>query len=51
MFRRSHEVHRLQLYESTEIVQKLRHVGFVVKRLNAYGGFSMPTGLRAFLAR
>jgi SAM-dependent methyltransferase len=50
-YRRSEEVHRLQLYRSTELVAILRDLGFRARRLRGYGEFSLPRGWTAIAAR
>ena len=50
-YRRSEEIHRLQLYKAAEIVTMLNRTGFHVTRLKAYGQFRLPAGIAAFLAR
>jgi SAM-dependent methyltransferase len=50
-YRRSEEIHRLQLYKAEEIVAILNRAGFHVEPLKAYGQFRLPAGIVAFLAR
>jgi len=50
-YRRSEEIHRLNLYRDREIVEMLQEVGFEAERLAAYGRFRLPAGIAAFLAR
>jgi SAM-dependent methyltransferase len=50
-YRRSEEIHRLQLYRPAEIVASLNRAGFHVEHLKAYGQFRLPVGIAAFLAR
>ncbi len=50
-YRRAEEIHRLRLYQATEIVAILNRVGFHVERLTSYGRFRLPVGITAFVAR
>ena len=50
-YRRSEEIHRLQLYRAAEIVAILHRTGFHVERLTGYGRFRLPVGIAAFSAR
>ena len=50
LYRRSDEIHLLNLYHGGEIVEMLNQAGFEVKRLAAYGRFRLPVGIAAFLA-
>lgn len=50
-YRRTDEIHRLQLYRPAEIVRILRRTGFGVECLNSYGAFQLPAGITAFVAR
>ena len=50
-YRRGDEIHRLDLYNPSDVVAALRQVGFKVRRLLDYGGMPFPKGLHAFLAR
>jgi len=50
-YRRSEETHRLHLYPAAEVIQMLGQAGFEAKRMDAYGGFRLPVGIAAFLAR
>ncbi|MBZ5593428.1 MAG: methyltransferase domain-containing protein [Acidobacteriia bacterium] len=50
-YRRSEEIHRLQLYKADELAEMLRHAGFEVEGLTAYGRFRLPAGIAAFLAK
>lgn len=49
-YRRSDEVHRQQLYKSTDIVTELRQVGFQVETSHSYGQYSLPKAHTAFIA-
>ena len=50
-YRRDDEVHRLRLYESSEIPRELRRVGFRVRTMRAYGRYRLPRAHVAFVAR
>jgi len=50
-YRRSEEIHRLQLYRADEIVEMLHRTGFQVECLRSYGRFRLPPGMAAFVAR
>jgi SAM-dependent methyltransferase len=50
-YRRDDEVHRLQLYESSEIAKELRGVGFRVRTMRGYGRYPLPKAHAAFVAR
>ena len=49
-YRRSHEVHQLELIEPDDIVRSLERIGFAVSVSRVYGQFSLPKGLYAFFA-
>lgn len=49
-YRRDDEVHHLQLYEATDIAQKLRKVGFQVEIMRTYGQYNLPPAHAAFIA-
>ncbi|MEW6494932.1 MAG: class I SAM-dependent methyltransferase [Cyanobacteriota bacterium] len=49
-YRRDDEVHHLQLYEATDIAQKLRQVGFQVEIMPSYGQYKLPPAHAAFIA-
>lgn len=49
-YRRSDEIHRQQLYKSTDIVRELRQVGFQVETSHSYGLYSLPKAHTAFIA-
>lgn len=51
LYRRSEEVHVLQLYRRGDLLPRLREVGFRVRTLQAYGEESFPKGLVGFLAQ
>jgi hypothetical protein len=50
-YRRDDEVHRLQLYKSSEIARELRRVGFRVRTMRAYGRYRLLRAHAAFIAR
>ncbi len=50
-YRRDDEVHRLQLYESTDVARELRQVGFGVQTIRSYGQYYLPRNHAAFIAR
>lgn len=50
-YRRDDEVHRLQLYESTDVARELRQVGFQVQTIHRYGQYYLPRNHAAFIAR
>ncbi len=50
-YRRDDEVHRVRLYDPSELSAELRRVGFRVRTMRAYGRYPLAEGLAAFLAR
>jgi SAM-dependent methyltransferase len=50
LYRRGEEVHRRRLFPREEIVDALRHVGFRVSVLSAYGRLPFAPGHAGFLA-
>jgi SAM-dependent methyltransferase len=50
-YRRNDEVHRLRLYESSEMARELRGVGFRVRTMRRYGRYPLPRARAAFVAR
>lgn len=50
-YRRQQEIHRLQLYQRTEIAKSLRSVGFRVRRVREFGKFRFPSAWIGFVAR
>jgi SAM-dependent methyltransferase len=50
-YRRDSEVHRQRLFDPQELADRLRRVGFRVRRLCGYGEFSFPRGVAGLLAR
>jgi SAM-dependent methyltransferase len=51
LYRRDEEVHRLRLYNRSEIARQLRSCGFRVRGLQGYGPLHFPPGLFGFVAR
>jgi SAM-dependent methyltransferase len=51
LYRRSEEVHELNLYHAGDISSMLRVTGFQVRTLRRYGDVPLPRGLTAFAAR
>ncbi len=49
-YRRDEEIHRLQLYKSTDIAKKLRRVGFRGRITHSYGEYQLPKAHVAFIA-
>jgi SAM-dependent methyltransferase len=50
-YRRDDEVHRVRLYEPSEISGELRRAGFRVRTMRAYGRYPLARGHAAFVAR
>jgi len=50
-YRRAREVHRLRLFTRAELLAGLRHTGFRVRVLSAYGARTFEPGHIGFLAR
>ncbi len=50
LYRRSEEVHRLRLFEPSELVSALRRAGFEARRVSALGTFRLPRGIAGFVA-
>jgi SAM-dependent methyltransferase len=50
-YRRTDEVHRVRLYEPSELSSELRRAGFEVRTLGAYGDYALGEGHAAFEAR
>jgi len=49
-YRRSREVHRLQLYPAADLLNALTRAGFRAERLSGYGRFRFPEGIAGYLA-
>lgn len=49
-YRRDDEVHRLRLYEATEVAEQLHQVGFQVQIMRRYGDYDLPQAHAAFVA-
>jgi SAM-dependent methyltransferase len=50
-YRRSHEVHRLQLYRGADLANELRQMGFRVRIVRGYGQFRFPKSYVGCIAR
>jgi hypothetical protein len=50
-YHRNDETHRQRLFDSRDLAERLRRVGFRVRRLRGYGEFMFPPGVAGFLAR
>jgi SAM-dependent methyltransferase len=50
-YRRDDEVHRLRLYQSADVAEELRQVGFQVEVMLSYGQYDLPPAHAAFIAR
>jgi SAM-dependent methyltransferase len=50
LYRRSEEIHPLQLYRPSDLVGALAKCGFDARTLKGYGGFRFPTGITGILA-
>ncbi len=50
LYRLSEEIHRLRLYERSEVLSDLAAAGFRARALRGYGGFRLPARHAAFLA-
>ncbi len=50
-YRRDDEVHRVRLFEPSEMSAQLRAAGFRVRTARAYGGYPLSEGHAAFVAR
>jgi SAM-dependent methyltransferase len=51
LYRRDHEVHRLQLFDPPKLARQLRAAGFRVRTLSRYGKLEFPPGVVGFHAR
>jgi SAM-dependent methyltransferase len=51
LYRRTREVHRLRLFNGSELAGLLRGIGFRVRILRGYGPFRFPPGSVGLLAR
>lgn len=51
LYRKSHEVHRVRLMRSAEVIPQLRQIGFRTRLLRSYGSMKFPRGLWAVVAR
>lgn len=50
-FRRTDEVHHLQLYPADEMANELRNAGFQVRVIDGYGRAKFPPAYRGFIAQ
>jgi SAM-dependent methyltransferase len=50
-YRRDEEVHRVRLYDPSELSAQLERAGFFVRTMRSYGDFSLSEGHAAFVAR
>ncbi|WP_035139509.1 class I SAM-dependent methyltransferase [Fischerella sp. PCC 9605] len=50
LYRRSEEIHRVQLYKSSEVAKELRKVGFKVRIIRGYGEFRFRNAQVGFIA-
>ncbi len=50
LYRRSEEIHELQLYRRGDLLARLRDAGFRAKTIPPYGGMNFPPGYCAFMA-
>jgi len=50
-YRRSHELHRLRIYDRGQFLAPLRQIGFRVRTLAGYGPYRFPPGYQAYLCR
>jgi len=50
LYQRDEEVHRQQLYQTSEIVRQLEQCGFQVRVMDGYGDFRLPKARVAFVA-
>lgn len=51
LYRRTDEIHCLQLVDPADLTDQLQHLGFSVQELDCYGALQLPSGLTAFIAR
>ena len=49
-YRRDDELHELQLYEASNITEKLRQTGFTIESMTHYGDYPLPQAHVAFVA-
>jgi SAM-dependent methyltransferase len=50
-YRRDEEVHRVRLYDPSELVAQLERAGFLVRTMRSYGALPLSEGHAAFVAR
>ncbi|GAF73572.1 unnamed protein product [marine sediment metagenome] len=51
LYRRDSEIHRLRLYDRTELTAQLRNAGFRVRTVRDYGKTKFPPGYAGFVAQ
>jgi SAM-dependent methyltransferase len=50
LYRRTDEVHRQRLFNTTALAEELNQIGFQVETMESYGQFSLPPARVAFIA-
>jgi SAM-dependent methyltransferase len=50
LYRRSEELHSLNLYRTEDLLEDLTRCGFQAKALRRFGSFRLPRGIAAFVA-
>ena len=50
-YRRIDELHRVRLYDPTELTTELERTGFLVRKMRSYGDLQLSEGHTAFVAR
>jgi SAM-dependent methyltransferase len=50
-YRRIDELHRVRLYDPTELAAELERAGFLVRKMRSYGDLQLSEGHTAFVAR
>ena len=51
LYRRSHEVHTVRLFEVTKLCEQLASLGFATETARSYGAYELPPRRHAFFAR
>jgi SAM-dependent methyltransferase len=49
-YRRREEIHEIQLYKPTHVLEALEQAGFRARKQPAFGDFRLPKGIHAFVA-
>jgi len=49
-YRRSEEIHEVQLYEPKEVLNALEAAGFETRAVSAFGAFQLPVGICGYVA-